>query len=395
MNLPYSWLAELLPELPPAAELADLLAGIGLGVERVYELPGAPGGVVVARLEEIAPVEGSDHLLVATASDGSRVYSVVTGAPNTRAGMLTALAGPGAVLSGGVTVSEREVAGVKSEGVLCSPAELGLYDYGGGLLELGDDVRPGQLLAELWPGETILELEITPNRADAFSLLGVARDLAAKLGLSYRHPAEGLALGDGAEDTGLRVEIEDPAACPRFTLRLIQGVTVRPSPLWLQRRLAAVGLRPRNNVVDVTNYVTFELGQPSHAYDRADLTAGSIVVRRAQEGEGLLALDEARYDFSVQDLLITTPDGTGDTKPIGVAGVIGGLHHSVKGATQDVALEVAHFDPVTVRKTAKRLGLSTEASYRFERGVDPDLPPLAAARAAALIAELGGGRLHP
>jgi phenylalanyl-tRNA synthetase beta chain len=412
MNVPLSWLADFLPELPPLEELTDLMAGLGLGVERVFTLPGAPQGVVVARVERLTPVAGSDYLRLAEVSDGNGIYKVVTGAPNARAGMLTALAPPGTVLPVvGLTVSEREMAGVRSEGVLCSPRELGLFDYAAGLGDFGDDARLGQALAELWPDETVIELELSPNRGDAFSLLGVARDLAAKLGVACRHPAEGLPLGDESLDTGLRIEVEDARACPRFTLRLIDGVTVKPSPIWLQRRLAAVGVRPRNNVVDVTNYVTFELGQPAHAYDKADLVHGTIVVRRARPGESLLALDEVAYDFTSDDLLITTPtpqtppnppSGGGETARsgglggvIGVAGVIGGLEHSVKEETSAVVLEVAHFDPVVVRRTAKRLGISTAASYRFERGVDPNLPPVAAARAASLIADISGGKLHP
>jgi phenylalanyl-tRNA synthetase beta chain len=397
MNIPYSWLKELLPEVPSVTETADLLASIGLGVERTYVLSAPPKGVVIVRVDEVGAVEGSDHLLLACVWDGQRHHSVVTGAPNVQVGMVTALAKPGTELPhASLTVAARGMAGVRSEGMLCSPSELGLFEYGGGLINLGEDAPVGTVLADVWPEETIIELELTPNRADAFSMLGVARDLAAKLGTGFRHPADGLPTGDKGIPTGLHVEVQDLQACPRFTLRLIEGVTVKPSPLWLQRRLAAVGLRPRNNLVDVTNYVTYELGQPSHAYDRADLTNGTIVVRRAQAGETLTSLTDDVLEFSEQDLLITTPgsDGSGTT-PIGVAGVIGGLHHSVKPGTEIVALEVAHFDPVTIRRTAKRLGLSTDAHYRFERGVDPNLPPLAAARAAQLIAEVSGGRLHP
>ncbi len=282
----------------------------------------------------------------------------------------------------------------------CSVARVswGVYDYAGGLIVFGDDAPIGASLAELWPAETVVELELTPNRADAFSMLGVARDLSAKLDIPFNHPARGLSLGDPALDDGLTVIVDDPAGCPRVVLKRIDGLSVRPSPVWLQRRLAALGVRPRNNLVDVTNYVTFELGAPSHAYDLTDLQNGTLVVRRARAGETLTALNEAALSFSPSDLLITTPrgeDARQETLPIGVAGVIGGLHHSVKPGTTSVALEVAHFEPVSVRKTAKRLGVSTDAHTRFERGVDPNLPPLAAARAAALMAELGGGTPHP
>ena len=405
MKVPYGWLNELLPDLPPVAETAELLADIGLGVEGVETLPAAPPGVVVAEVLEVSLIKGSEHLLRTVITDGNDTYSVVTGAPNTRAGMRTALAKPGTELPAvGLRVTKRELMGAESNGVLCSPRELGLYDYAGGLIAFGADAPVGARLQDLWPEEVVLDLEITPNRADAFSVLGVARDLSAKLGAPYRHPAADAPLADPTLEDGLAVEVLDEAACPRFTLQRVEGVTVGPSPLWLLRRLAAVGLRPRNNVVDVTNYVTYELGQPSHAYDLNGLNNQTIVVRRAHAGETLVALNEEELTFGEDDLLITTPraaggetegETKGETVPIGAAGVIGGLHHSVNPATTSMALEVAHFDPVTIRKAAKRLGLSTDASYRFERGVDPNLPPKASARAAGLIAELAGGRVHP
>ena len=395
MNVPYGWLKEFIPDLPSIEEVADILPQLGLGVEEVFELPAPPSGVAVGLVEEVEPIEGSDHLTACRVSDGERVYSVVCGAPNVRSGMRSALAKPGVALPGaGFTVEKREVMGVASEGVLCSPRELALYDYGGGIMAFGEDAPVGAELRELWAAETILDLEVTPNRADAFSILGVARDLAAKLGISYQNPAADLTLSDPEVDDGLTVRIEDPEGCPRFTLQRIDGVTVAPSPVWLQRRLASLGLRPRNNVVDVTNFVTFELGQPSHAYDLDNLNENTIVVRRAEEGERVTVLTEQEITLEPQDLIITVPAGEG-TKPIGMAGVIGGLHDSVNPGTTNVALEAAHFEPVTVRKTAKRHALSTDAHYRFERGVDPNLPPLASARAVHLIAEVAGGKVHP
>jgi len=394
MKVPYSWLKELVPDAPPLSETVDLLAGLGLGVEEVVHQPGAPAQVIVAEVLQVSAIATSEHLKLALVIDGSTTYRVVCGAPNVAPGLRTALAKPGAVIEG-VTVAARELAGVSSEGVLCSPRELALYDYGGGLLVLGDDAPLGQELAELWPGEAVITLELTPNRADAFSILGVARDLAAKLGVPYRHPAAELDTGQRDLPTGLRVIVEDPQGCPRFTLRKIEGVTVKPSPLWLQRRLAAIQVRPRNNVVDITNYVTFELGQPTHAYDQRALGDSTMVVRRARDGERLVALNEAALTLAPSDLLITTPVPGVGTRPIGVAGVIGGLIESVQPGTATVVLEAAHFDPVSVRRTAKRLNLATDAGYRFERGVDPNLPPLAAARIGQLLAELAGGRLHP
>ncbi len=395
MKVPYNWLKELVPHAPDAATVADLLPQIGLGVEALHTSPAAPKGVIVVEVLEVTALEDSVEQSVCTVTDGTRNYTVVSGAPNVRVGLLTAFAPPGTFLAEtGLTIGERDILGISSEGMLCSPKELGIYDYAAGLMVLGDDAQAGQSLADLWAEDIVLELEITPNRADAFSILGVARDLAAKLGVSFHHPAHGLPLGDSKITDTLSVSIEDSTACPRFTLRRIDNVTVKPSPLWLQRRLTAVGLRPRNNIVDVTNYVTFELGQPSHAYDLDKLTDNSILVRRAKAGEPIITLNEEALELDEHDLVIATP-GKNGSKAIGLAGVIGGLHDSISADTHTVALELAHFDPVTVRKTARRHSISTDAHYRFERGVDPNLPPLASARAASLIAKLSGGQLHP
>lgn len=427
MNVPVSWLAELVGDLPGVGRLTDLLPGLGLGVEAVHELPAAPAGVVVARIVEAEPIPGSDHLTRTVVDDGTTRRTVVCGAPNAHVGVLSALALPGTVLPGtvqaggalpggalpgdalpgdgpavgarpgaGTAVERREVLGVLSDGMLCSPRELGVYDHAGGLITFADDVAPGTELSTAWPAETVLELELTPNRADAFGMLGVARDLAAKLDRPLRHPAEHDAPGDEAGDDGLTVQIEDAAGCPHLVLQRVDGLTIGPSPIWLQRRLAALGLRPRNNVVDVTNYVTYELGQPSHAYDRRVLEGGVLQVRGARAGEEVELLDGERYALDPADLVIAT--GAGDihgSKAVGLAGVMGGLHDSVRSDTSSVALEVAHFDPVRVRKTAKRHGLHTDAHLRFERGVDPALPPRAAAHCARLIAEVAGGTVHP
>ncbi|HZJ10645.1 MAG TPA: phenylalanine--tRNA ligase subunit beta [Trueperaceae bacterium] len=422
MRAPVTWLQEFFDEpLPELGRLTDLLDGLGLSVETVHYLPGAPEGVLVARVEAVEPIAGSEHLKRVSVSHPAATMQVVCGAPNVAPGMLSALARPGSVLPGlPIEVAPRVVHGVQSDGVLASPKELGLYDHGGGLIVFGADVEPGQPLATMWPEETVIELELTPNRGDAFSLLGVARDVGAKLGWRVKHPAVGLDQGDPGNDDGLTVEVEDEGGSPRFTLRRIDGVRVGPSPVWLQRRLAALGLRPRNNVVDATNLVTFELGQPSHAYDLRALTGGVIQVRRARAGEKLALLNEEVIELDADDLVIATPGEHGEdgehrehgepgqpgqpgqlgehgapSEAIGLAGVMGGLHDSVVADTSTVALEVALFDPVTVRRGAKRHKLVTDARTRFERGVDPNLQPLASARVAALIAEVAGGVVHP
>ncbi|MGL4608102.1 MAG: phenylalanine--tRNA ligase subunit beta, partial [Trueperaceae bacterium] len=395
MNVPYSWLKEFLPDLPEVEKVTDLLAGLGLSVESVHEAKAPPKDVVVVEVISNESIASSDHLQKTVVNAGKTTYQVVCGAPNVKVGMRTALAKVGVFLPGaGFQVAKREMQGIESNGVLCSPKELDLYDYGGGLIEFGDDVALGTELASVWAGDSIIELEITPNRADAFSMLGVARDLAAKLGTTYKLPD--IQRGDASVDDGLTVKVEDSKGCPRFTLQRIDGITVKPSPVWLQRRLASVGLRPRNNIVDVTNYVTFELGHPSHAFDLDKLPDNTIVVRHAKAGEKLTTLTEQEVTLDEQDLVISTlvTNGSTETKASGVAGVMGGLEDSISSTTKNVALEAAHWNPTTIRKTAKRHGLSTDAHYRFERGVDPNLSPLAVARGAQLIAELGGGKFH-
>ena len=393
MRVPHSWLAELVDGLPDAAATADLLAGLGLGVEAIEEVPGAPAGVVVARVVEATPVAAGSALQRVVVDPGGAPATVVCGAPNVRVGMHTAFAPVGVALPGmEAPLATRTVGGVRSEGMLCSPRELGLFDHAAGVLVLGDDLAPGTPLAAAWPGERVIELELTPNRADAFSLLGVARDLAAKLGTRWRHPAAGSsdAVGDPSLPDGLEVRVDDPERCPRITLRRVDGVRVAPSPAWLQRRLAHLGLRPRNVVVDVTNLVTFELGQPSHAYDLDALADGVLEVRRARPGERLVTLADDELTLDPEDLVIATP-APGGSRAIGLAGVIGGREDSVREETTSVAVEVASFQPVGVRRTGRRHKLVTDARVRFERGVDPALPPLASARVVTLLGELAGG----
>ena len=396
MRVPVAWLQEIFEQpLPAVPELVELLNGLGLSVETVHEVNGAPTGVVVVEVTSVTPVPGADDLSEVEVNypgaDGSTVsVTVACAAPNVAPGVISALALPGSRLPGvPEPIAERTIRGVLSHGMLASPKELGLYDTAGGIITFAEDAPLGAALADLWPAESVIELELTPNRGDAFSLLGVARDLAAKLGVQVTHPAGGLDAGDPALDDGLEIDIHDREGAPRFTLRLIEGVTIRPSPVWLQRRLAHLALRPRNNVVDITNLVTFELGQPSHAYDLRALDGGRLVVRRADQGEELALLNEDVLELTSDDLVIATSG-----KAIGLAGVMGGRDDSVVHDTTAVALEVALFDPVTVRRSGHRHKLVTDARTRFERGVDPNLQLAASARATQLIASLSGGTPH-
>ncbi len=396
MKVPYGWLQSFFDEqLPEVGQVVELLDGLGLAVEGVARTPAPPREVLVVDVEHVEPLEGASSPLSKTVvSDGRTRHLVVCGDPNVRAGMRTALALPGAYLPAvDLRVEAREILGAPSNGMLASAKELGLFEYGGGVLALGPDARLGAELAHEWAADEVIELELTPNRADAFSLLGVARDLGAKLGYDYAHPATGPAAGDPGLDDGLTLDVQDSLGAPRFTLRRVDGVLVGPSPIWLQRRLAQLGLRPRNNVVDVTNFVTFELGQPTHAYDLRVLEGGHMIVRRARARERLTLLNDEVVDLDPADLVIATKGAGGDVA-LGLAGVMGGAHGGVAMDTTDVALEVAYFDPVAVRRTGQRHKLITDARTRFERGVDPNLQEMASARVVALVEETSGGKAH-
>lgn len=391
MKVPYSWLKELVPNLEGPHETADVLTAIGLNVEEVIEVPAAPDSIVVVRVESSAPLEGTESLTVAVVWDGSVSRTVISGATIGETGSRFALALPGAQLPGQERpIGKQEIGGRISEGMLCSAKELGLYNESATLMQLPEDVPVGALLRDHWPADFVLDVELTPNRADAASILGVARDLAVKLGTNFRNPSDQVDIGD-ASDNFLTLQIDAPEACPRMTARIVENVNVGPSPLWLQRRLALVGANPRFNIVDVTNYVMFELGQPSHAFDRTSLGADTLIVRQGAAGEHLSAIGGQKLTLGEQSLVIATPDEPNSSQVIALAGVIGSTKNSVSHSTRSVVLEVAHFEPVAIRKSAKDQRITTDASYRFERGVDPNLPALASARIGELIEMIGAG----
>ncbi|WP_293178550.1 phenylalanine--tRNA ligase subunit beta [Oceanithermus sp.] len=381
MNVPYSWLREFLPKLPEPEAVRDVLDSLGLAVEEVHHLPAPPAGVVFGRVLKAEEIPGTE-LKKLEVDVGREVVTLVSGAPNARAGIGLAVARSGVVLPDGTEIGAREIRGVTSEGMALSPAELGVGEYAGGLLELpADALEPGRELAEVWPEEVVFELELTPNRADAFSVLGVARDLAAKLELELVEPP--VDVEESPVPRFVTVEVEDPEGCDRYLARYAGGLEIGPSPLEAQRKLLAVGLRPINNVVDATNYTMWELGNPLHAFDLEEVKEG-IVVRRAKAGEKIVTLDGEERQLAPEDLVIARRVA-GGTEPVAVAGVMGAANSEVTEETREVVLEAAHFDPVRVRLTARRLGLSTDSSYRFERGVDPNLPPRAAARFLHLL----------
>lgn len=392
MRVSVRWLQEYV-DIPWAPEeLAERLTDAGAKVEAVHTLGEALSGVVVGRIEAVRPHPSrGETLAVCTIDVGGETLQTVTGAPNARVGLWVPVALPGAVLPGlDGPVRAAEVGGVESACVLCSERELGLSDDHSGLMELPEGLSAGaDFVTAMGLDDTILEFEIYPNRPDCLSVIGIAREVAAITGAPLRLPASEVAEEDGrtvAEWT--RVDVQAPELCPRYLARVITGVRIAPSPPWMQERLRAVGMRPINNVVDVTNYCMMELGQPLHAFDYDRLDGGRIVVRRAHEGERITTLDGKEHQLDQEMLLICDA-----SRPVALAGIMGGLDSEVTDETTTILLESATFDPVSVRKTAKRLGIRTESSYRFERDLGPHLSAWAVERAARLLAELSGGKV--
>ena len=389
MRVPLSWLREYVDVSLSPRELADELTMRGMEVSGI-EVSGAGwSDVVVGRLLEVQRHPNADNLWLTRVDvgDAGGELEIVCGAQNIEPGQLVPAALVGAVLPGDRRIERRKIRGAVSHGMLCSPIELGLGTDADGILVLGTGHEhvPGTPLAEI-VGETVLDVDVKPNRGDALSMVGLAREVAAFTGAELRVPEPDVAeASDDPVERHVSVRIDDPALCPRFTARFLDGVTNRASPEWMQRRLVAAGMRPISAVVDVTNYVMHELGQPQHAYDADGIPDGEIVVRRARPGERLETIDHVERPLDERMLVIADRE-----RPIGLAGIMGGASTEVSETTTRVVLESAVFHGPTVRNTARRLGLRSEASKRHEKGIGPDLPRLAADRAAQLIAEIAG-----
>jgi phenylalanyl-tRNA synthetase beta chain len=385
------WLRDYVDTDLPPREIAERLTGAGIEVAEIAAVAEGLAGVVVAEIEaieqELGPGGGGHQNRLVRVALPDRKRSVVCGAPNARPGLRTAFAPPGAVLPGGRRVDVAAIRGVTSEGMVCSERELGIGDDHRGVLELPADAPLGaDLAAYLGLDDHVIEVEVTPNRPDALSVVGVAREVAALTGAALRPPAPAVRERDPGAAALASVTIEAPDLCPRFCARVITGLAVAPSPPWLQQRLRAVGLRPINNLVDVTNYVLWELGQPLHAFDYDAVAGHAIVVRRARPGERIVTLDGQERALPPDAALVCDP-----TRAIAVGGVMGGRDTEVTARTTAVLLEAAYWDPGSIRRTARALGLATDAAYRFERGADIEGLGAALDRAAALMAELGGG----
>jgi phenylalanyl-tRNA synthetase beta chain len=392
MKILYGWVREFVDVELSAAEAADRLVNAGLEVASVTPVAPELAGVVVGEIEAIERELGDSHghrLLLCRVSTGRARFPVVCGAPNTAVGVRAAFAPPGARLPGGREVGIAKIRGVESHGMLCSERELGLgEEHEAGLLVL-DGARPGaDLVSVLGLDDHVLEIEITPNRPDCLSVLGVARELAALTGRRLQPPRIALRESAVPARSLARVRVEAPDLSPRYTVRVIEGLRVAPSPPWMAMRLRACGLRPISNVVDITNYVLWELGHPLHAFDADRVADATIVVRRAAAGERFTALDGQARTLDASMLVIADPE-----RAIGLAGVMGGQNSEVGDTTTRVLLESAYFDPASIRRTSRALGLRTDAAYRFERGADIEGLLTASDRAAQLMAELAGGRV--
>jgi phenylalanyl-tRNA synthetase beta chain len=391
MKVPMRWLADFVETGLTPEELANRLTMAGLEAEKIEEIGADWEKIYVGVVTKVEPHPNADRLSLAEVAAGPHHLTVVTGAPNIAEGQKVALALAGAKLvdghsdDGEVKVLKPVVMrGVKSEGMACSEKELGISDEHEGILVLSPEAPVGVPLKE-WLGDTVIEFEITPNLVHAFSILGIAREAAVLTDRPLHLPptADLAALPPGAEDL---VRIEAPDLCPRYMGIVIEGVTVGPSPDWLARRLTAAGMRPINNVVDVTNYVMHEIGQPLHAFDRSWLHEGRIVVRRALPGETIETLDHQRRQLTPDMLVIADAD-----RAVAMAGIIGGVDSEVGAETTTLLLEGANFDMKSVRHTARALKLRTDASARFERGLDPNLVQSAMARAVHLLLALSPG----
>ncbi|GGK37393.1 phenylalanine--tRNA ligase beta subunit [Deinococcus malanensis] len=425
MKLPYSWLQDLIPALPPVTELEPVFAQLGLPLEGIEEVAAPSEGVLLVAVTAAEPIEGTalTKLTLDVGPHGEK--TIASGAPNAvdlPAGTMVALVAPGTTL-GDMTYGVRELQGVESWGMAASAKELGLGESSAGLMLFpAGTAAPGTPMHNLWAADQVLDVEITPNRADVLSALGLARDLAAFLKLELREPPAGpAATGQGEirvslPTRGLTLE-RDPSrklrfGCDHFAARTVGGLTNGPAPLWMQRRVTLAGMRPIDLIVDTSNYVMLELGQPTALYDRRDVQDDQILVSFGlRQGEVVRDLLGNEHTVGPEDLLIL--DGRGRAIPsvaeafttarqpqqgsgvLGIAGIMGGDHGHVRADTRDVVIESAHFDPVLLRRTSTRLGLKTDAVYRYERGVDPLLSPRAADRVADLLAEHGQGVAHP
>ncbi|MFA4924802.1 MAG: phenylalanine--tRNA ligase subunit beta, partial [Ignavibacteriaceae bacterium] len=402
MKISLNWLKEYIDLSDISVdEIVSKLTMSGLEVESVENQLEMFKNFIVGFVEEKENHPNADKLSLCIVNNGTEKLKVVCGAPNVAAGQKIVFAQVGAIIpTSGMKISKAKIRGTESNGMICSESELGLSEDHSGIIVLDPSIKEGTSVSEaLHLNDVLFEIGVTPNRADALSHIGVARDLVAifqrelKLPKSPPSPQKGVAkfpslregLGMGFNDFA-SIEIVDAENCPRYSAKVLLNVEIKDSPDWLKRRLKSIGLRPINNIVDVTNFVLHEIGQPLHAFDLDKLSQQKIVVKKAEADSLFTTLDAKQRKLNENVLLIC--DGE---KPVAVAGVMGGENSEVTSSTKNILIESAYFNPTSIRKTSKYLGLSTDASYRFERGTDPSNTVYAAERAAQLMAELSGG----
>lgn len=402
MNISYSWLKQYIPLTLSPEELAAALTSIGLetgSVERVESIKGGLRGIVIGKVLTCVDHPDSDHLHITTVDLGQgRIEQIVCGAPNVAAGQTVVVATVGTTLYDGdkeFKIKKSKIRGVESSGMICAEDEIGVGHSHDGIIVIDREVAPGTEAADFYglSDDYVLEVDLTPNRVDAASHWGVARDIYA---WSAQHdqklpliaPSDADFRVDSPEVEGVRVRVEDTEGCPVYCGVTIKGVTVKESPDWLKERLTAVGLHPINNVVDITNYILLGMGQPLHCFDASKIAGGNIIVRTCPEGTPFTTLDGVERKLNAADLMICDAE-----RPLCIAGVFGGLNSGVTEATTEVFLESAYFNPTRVRKTARRHGLNTDASFRFERGTDPNACMYMLRLAAILVKELAGGEI--
>jgi phenylalanyl-tRNA synthetase beta chain len=389
MKFTYNWLKQYVDFAWSPQELADKLTFAGIEVEDIQTLGGKiPEQVVIAQILSSEKHPNADKLSVCRVNDGTGERQIVCGAKNYKVGDKVPLALPGAAMAAGFTIKVSKLRGVESQGMMCSTEELGLPKGEDGLLILPVDAPVGKKFAEYVGSDTVYDIEVTPNRPDWLSVVGIAREIAALTGNPLRMPEVAPCSGNVPVENLASVVVEATDLCPRYTARVIRGVKIGPSPAWLKQLLEKVGLRSINNVVDVTNYVLLELGHPLHAFDYNLLRGHRIVVRRAANGEQYEAIDDSKHELNSEMLVIADAD-----RAVALAGIMGGKNSEINDATTDVLLEAAYFNPPNIRRTSKRLGLSSDSSYRFERGTDIEGLVFATNRAAALIQQCAGGEI--
>ena len=400
MNISYSWLKDYINlELSPA-EVAATLTQLGLetgSIDEVESIKGGLKGIIVGEVITCQKHPNSDHLSVTTINiGGDENLPIVCGAPNVAAGQKVVVATVGTVLYKGdeqFTITKSKIRGEVSMGMICAEDEIGIGNDHNGIMVLNQDAKPGTLASDFFniQSDFVLEVDLTPNRIDSASHIGVARDLAAFLSqkeqINYTRPSIDTFKIDN-RNLAISVEIENPEACHRYSGLTISDVTVKESPEWLKNRLKAIGQTSINNIVDITNYVLYETGQPLHAFDAAEVKGGEVIVKTLPAGTKFVTLDGVERELSDKDLMICNAE-----EAMCIGGVFGGLQSGVKESTTSIFLESAYFNPVYIRKTARRHGLNTDASFRFERGVDPNGTLYALKRAALLIKEIAGGTI--